>query len=60
MIEKGERKGNIKKTIVYEKKLKRKSGGKIADYMKKNWRKNMGGRKKKNRKCQMWQKLEKM
>ena len=60
-LEKRQRNRNIKNSRFYEKKLEKKSGGKIPDFMKNNWRKNLGVPKKKFRKFQiLWQKLEKM
>ena len=47
-LEKRQRNRNIKNSRFYEKKLEKKSGGKIPDFMKKNWRKNLGVPKKKN------------
>ena len=46
-LEKRQRNRNIKNSRFYEKKLEKKSGGKIPDFMKKNWRKNLGVPKKK-------------
>ena len=59
-LEKRQRNRNIKNSRFYEKKLEKKSGGKIPDFMKKIGEKIWGYQKKKIRKFQIWQKLEKM